>query len=122
MPVGEAYAHLSALISLRLFQLPLITARRVRALLSGEEPPTETNPCEMYVDFVRRKGGGSDELTAQCVVRDLEIMRNFFRDRLLIRSLGDAAGSMETCTRFRRHGRGEPPNLAATSRTTPRSP
>ncbi len=50
----------------------------------------------MYVDFVRRKGGGSDELTAQCVVRDLEIMRNFFRDRLLVRSIADAAGSLET--------------------------
>lgn len=95
MSVGEAYAHLSALISIRLLQLPLVSARSLRALLSGEEPPTATNPCEMYVDFVRRKGGGSDELTAQCVVRDLEIMRNFFRDRLLIRSIADAAGSLE---------------------------
>ena len=62
----------------------------------------------MYVDFVRRKGGGSDELTAQCVVRDLEIMRNFFRDRLLIRSIADAAGSLETALRLGRHGRREP--------------
>lgn len=96
MSVGEAYAHLSALISLRLLQLPLVTARALRALLNGEEPRTETNPCEMYVDFVRRKGSGSDALTAQCVVRDLEVMRNFFRDRLLIRSIRQAAESMET--------------------------
>ena len=100
MTVGEAYAHLSALISLRLLQLPLISARTVRALLDNEPPPADGNPCEMYVDFVRRKGGGSDELTAQCVLRDLEIMRNFFRDRLLIRSIGDAAGSMETAPAF----------------------
>lgn len=100
MSVGEAYAHMSALISLRLLQLPLISARVVRALLSGEEPPSGTNPCEMYVDFVRRKGGGSDELTAQCVVRDLEIMRSFFRDRLLIRSIGDGAASMDQPVAF----------------------
>ena len=100
MPVGEAYAHLSALISLRLLQLPLISARTLRALLDNEPPPAEGNPCEMYVDFVRRKGGGSDELSAQCVLRDLEIMRNFFRDRLLIRSIGDAAGSMEDAPAF----------------------
>ena len=31
--MAEAYAHLSALISLRLFQLPLVTAYAVRALL-----------------------------------------------------------------------------------------
>jgi hypothetical protein len=100
MSVGEAYAHMSALISLRLLQLPLISARVVRALLSGEEPPSGANPCEMYVDFVRRKGAGSDELTAQCVVRDLEIMRNFFRDRLLIRSIGDGAASMDKPVAF----------------------
>lgn len=100
MPVAEAYAHLSALISLRLLQLPLISARVVRAHLSGEDPPADTNPSEMYVDFVRRRGGGSDELSAQCVVRDLEILRTFFRDRLLIRSIGDGAASMENPVAF----------------------
>lgn len=89
LPVAEAYAHLGATISLRLFQLPLITARAVRALLTDEPQPVD-NGSEMYCDFVRRRGSASDELSRQCVARDLETMRVFFGDRLLLRSLGDA--------------------------------
>ena len=89
MPVAEAFAHLAALLSLRLFQLPLITARTVRTLLEGGED-TAANPCEMFCDFVRQRGSASDELSRMCVVRDLEVMRTFFGDRLLMRSLGQA--------------------------------
>lgn len=88
VPVAEAYTHFSALLSLRLFQLPIVTAHVVRALLSGEAPPSSTaNPCAQYVDFVRRRGHPSDELSRMSVQRDLEVMRTFFGDRLLLRSL-----------------------------------
>jgi hypothetical protein len=95
MPVAEAYAHLAALISLRLFQLPLITARTLRDLLEGTEPPA-VNPVEMYCDFVRQRGSASDDLSRMCVVRDLEVMRTFFGDRLLMRSLGHAVQVLPT--------------------------
>ncbi|MDN4489694.1 hypothetical protein QQX13_02495 [Demequina sp. SYSU T00068] len=89
MPVAEAFTHVSALIALRLFQLPLVTARVVRSLLSGDT--NDTPALEMYCDFVRRKGSPSDEVASLCVQRDLEILRTFFRDRLLIRELDRAA-------------------------------
>lgn len=89
LPVGEAYTHISALIALRLFQLPLITAHHVRALLSGAEAPA-SNPSAMYCDFTKQRGGASDELSRLCVVRDLEVKRAFFADRLLLRSLGQS--------------------------------
>jgi hypothetical protein len=95
MSESEAYLHFSAILSLRLFQLPLITARTIRALLTNSPFAETTNPCEMYVDFTRQPGSPSDLLSSQCVVRDLEIMRTFFRDRLLLRSLADAASTME---------------------------
>lgn len=90
MPVGESFLHLSALLSLRLFQLPLITGRAVRALLEGEVNPPSENPSEMYCDFVGRRGSESDELSRACVRRDLQLMATFFADRLLLRSVGQA--------------------------------
>lgn len=95
MPVSEAYLHFSALLSLRLFQLPLVSARVVRALLSGAEPPEGNNPSELYVDFVRRRGSASDELSYQAVTRDLELLRGFFRDRLLLRSIHENLDAVE---------------------------
>ncbi|USQ79195.1 hypothetical protein NF556_16465 [Ornithinimicrobium faecis] len=97
LPVAEAYTHFSALLSLRLFQLPIVTARVIRALLSGELPPSSArNPCAQYVDFVRRRGHPSDELSRMSVQRDLEVMRTFFGDRLLLRSLQDAVPLLPT--------------------------
>lgn len=93
MPVAEAFAHLSAIISFRLFQLPLVTARALRGLMLGENVDLSQNPTEMYVDFVRRKGSASDEVSRLCVVRDLEILRTLFRDRLLVRELGNVAAA-----------------------------
>lgn len=93
MPVAEAFTHVSAIISLRLFQLPLITARVLRGLFSGQTADLTSNPVEMYCDFVRRRGSSSDEVSRLCVVRDLEILRTFFRDRLLIRELGNVAAA-----------------------------
>lgn len=96
LPVGEAYTHFSTLLSLRLFQLPIVTARVIRALLSGGAPPSSNeNPCAQYVDFVRRRGHPSDELSRMSVQRDLEVMRTFFGDRLLLRSLSDAVQMLD---------------------------
>jgi hypothetical protein len=91
LPVAEAYTHLSAVLSLRLFQLPLVTAHAARSLLqSGNAIPEDANPCRHYCDFVRIRGHASDELSRMSVQRDLEVMRTFFGDRLLLRSLNDA--------------------------------
>lgn len=91
LPIAEAYTHVSAILSLRLFQLPLVTAHVVRDLLStGEAPPEDVNPCSHYCDFVRIRGHASDELSRMSVQRDLEVMRTFFGDRMLLRSLNDA--------------------------------
>lgn len=91
LPVAEAYTHLSALLSLRLFQLPLVTAQAARMLLqSGSASDTNANPCRHYCDFVRTRGHASDELSRMSVQRDLEVLRTFFGDRLLLRSLNDA--------------------------------
>ncbi len=91
MAPSEAFSQLSALLSLRLFQLPLISARALRRLLYNASFDSTVNTSAMYCDFVRRRGSASDELSRLCVQRDLELMRTFFRDRLLIRSLEQAA-------------------------------
>ena len=87
----------AALISLRLFQLPLRVARAARHLLrTGEKPPdmrddlVVPNPLELYCDFTGVRGSASDELARQCVQRDLEVVRGFLPDRLLLRSLREA--------------------------------
>lgn len=91
IPVAEAYTHMCVLLAFRLFQLPLITAHAVRSLLStGQELAPGTNPCDQYLDFVRLRGHASDELSRMSVQRDLEVLRTFFGDRLLLRSLDDA--------------------------------
>ena len=90
MPVAEAFAHISAIMALRLFQLPLVTARVVRGLLSAKPIDVSSNPSEMYCDFVHRRRSASDETARLAVVRDLEVMRAFFRDRLYIRAIAEA--------------------------------
>ncbi len=89
LPTGEAYSHISALLAIRLFQLPLITGHRLRSILDGRSADPAPS-LDLYCDFVRRHGGTSDELSYRCVVRDLEVMRALFGDRLLVRSLGHA--------------------------------
>jgi len=91
--VGESFTHVQAIISLRLFQLPLITARVIRGLLSGDEVKISSNPCEIYCDFTHIKGSESDRISALCVQRDLQIMQTFFRDRILLRELENTAAA-----------------------------
>lgn len=90
----------AALISLRLFQLPLRTARAARHVLNTGEKSEDMqdtqvpNPLELYCDFTAVRGSASDELARQCVQRDLEIMRGFMADRLLLRSLREAMSTL----------------------------
>lgn len=93
---SEVVSGMAALLSLRLFQLPLRLAGACRNLLAGGEAedvetPRALNPLEIYCDFTRRKGGASDELARLSVARDLEVLRGFFADRLLLRSVSQAA-------------------------------
>jgi hypothetical protein len=96
VPPSAFASQLSALIALRLFQLPLRTAVAVRQLIgAGELPPDMSedavpDPLEQYCDFTGAKGSTSDDLARACVQRDLDILRGFFPDRLLLRTLLDA--------------------------------
>jgi hypothetical protein len=88
--------HLAALIGLRLYQLPLRTARATRTLIetgelsAGMSDAASANPLEQYVDFTGDKGSRSDILARECVQRDLEITRQFFWDRLYLLSVRTA--------------------------------
>ena len=93
---SEVVSGMAALLSLRLFQLPLRLAQACRNLLEGRDSEdvsnaSAQNPLELYCDFTRRRGGASDELARLSVARDLEALRGFFADRLLLRSVGQAA-------------------------------
>lgn len=96
LPAAAFVDRFAALISLRLFQLPLRIARATRHVLTtgsaSEDMLAEGagNPLELYCDFTRVRGSASDELSRQCVQRDMEITRGFLRDRLLLRSLNEA--------------------------------
>lgn len=92
----EIVSGMAALLSVRLFQLPLRLALACRALLEGRpapdvSEPLAANPLEIYCDFTRRRGGPSDELARLSVARDLECLRGFFADRLRLRSVSQAA-------------------------------
>jgi hypothetical protein len=93
LPAVEITQYLLGLIALRLFQLPLRYARAFRALLENGELIDDysgdagRNPLELYCDFTRVRGSESEELAKASVQRDLEIMRQFFADRLFLRTL-----------------------------------
>lgn len=91
----------TALLSLRLFQLPLRIARAARhVIITGEKSPdmlhdAGRNPLELYCDFTGVHGSASDQLARQCVQRDLEVMSGFMRDRLLLLSLRNAMTALD---------------------------
>ena len=96
LPPIEGASRLAALLSLRLFQLPLRTAVATRELIVTGTCPTDmlsgagSNPLEIYCDFTLAGGSSSDELSRWCVQRDLELMRQSLSDRLRLRSLNQA--------------------------------
>lgn len=105
MPPAEAMSLLISVLSLRLFQMPLRMGVAARKMLNGEasedvECPDADNPLEIFCDFTREKGGPSDELSRLCIRRDLDNMRSFFTDRLLIRSLRESVSIFPTTVDF----------------------
>jgi hypothetical protein len=100
IPPAAFATHFSALVALRLFQLPLRTAIAARHLIStGKLSPDMArddapNPLEQYCDFTGVRGSMSDELAKACVQRDLDILRGLFPDRLLLRSLSEATSML----------------------------
>jgi hypothetical protein len=105
LPPAAFVDRFAALVSLRLFQLPLRIARASRHVIATGQQPTDMqdedspNPLELYCDFTRLRGSASDELARQCVQRDMEIMRGFLFDRLLLRSLREASDDLDEARR-----------------------
>ncbi len=99
--------HFSALLGLRLFQLPLRVARTLRSLLNGGHisedltNPDSYNPLEQYCDFTAQRGSASDEMARACVQRDLDALRGFFHDRVMIRILNEASDSLPNAAELR---------------------
>lgn len=93
LPAAEITSHIAALLSLRLFQLPLRLAHAFRELMESQTllgdwtDHSNPNPLELYCDFTRTQGSLSDTLAKQCVQRDLDRMRDFFGDRLFLRTV-----------------------------------
>ncbi|MDB5910582.1 MAG: hypothetical protein JWP34_4696 [Massilia sp.] len=93
--------RLAALISLRLFQLPLRIAPAVKYVLATGKPAPDMredipvpNPLELYCDFTQIRGSASDELARRCVQRDLDVLRGFLSSRLLARSLRESMAAL----------------------------
>jgi hypothetical protein len=101
LPAAAFVDRFAALISIRLFQLPPRVARVARHVLTTGEASADMrdgyapNPLELYCDFTRVRGSASDELSRQCVQRDMEITRGFLHDRLLLRSLHEALDMLD---------------------------
>lgn len=92
---GEVVGAIASLTAIRMFQLPLRVGLATSALLNGTvsedlRAVDADNPCEIYADFTRRRGGASDELARLCVARDLEVLRQSFAHRLMLRSISQA--------------------------------
>jgi hypothetical protein len=88
---SELTQHCLALISLRLYQAPLIAASEIRALLDGRDKLVDLEQNfsngEIYCDFSDSTDIESTHLARRCVARDLEIHRIFLRDRFYLRVL-----------------------------------
>lgn len=101
--VSEIYKSLTAILTIRLLQLPLRMAKSLRSVISENDykdtlSPSESyadltserswpNPLEMYCDFTGQAGSASDTLAKLSVARDLDLLRGFFRDRMLVKAL-----------------------------------
>lgn len=95
-PAMVVSEHLTALIGLRLFQLPLRNALAVRHMIAQNELSEDmidsraANRLEQYVDFTGTKGSDSYRLAKACVQRDMAITRQFFWDRVFLLQLSTA--------------------------------
>jgi len=85
--------HLTSLLGIRLFQLPLRTALAVRKLMQEADLPSDMatqdgpNPLEQYVDFSNDASAGASEIARACVQRDVRLMHAGLKDRLLLKTV-----------------------------------
>lgn len=85
--------HLTSLLGLRLFQLPLRTEIAVQELLRAAELPSDMtttegpNPLEQYVDFSNAVSAGAGEIARACVQRDVRLIHAGLKDRLLLKTV-----------------------------------
>lgn len=93
LPVAALTRGLLALINFELFVYTMKLVYATNALVNqGTLPPamsekdSPTAPL-LYVDFTRERRGPSDGLARACVERDLEEVRAFFENVLLLRTL-----------------------------------
>ena len=101
--VSDSFSALRSVIAVRLFQLPLRLSIALRSAFSDgqasdlwklpESDETDeilrtpwTNPLELYCDFTDVANSVSETLARQSVARDLDLLRIFFRDRMLFRA------------------------------------
>jgi hypothetical protein len=101
--VSDSFSALRSVIAVRLFQLPLRLSIALRSAFSDGQAPdlwkmpegdeTDeilrtpwTNPLELYCDFTDVANSVSETLARQSVARDLDLLRIFFRDRMLFRA------------------------------------
>lgn len=101
--VSDSFSALRSVIAVRLFQLPLRLSIALRSAFSNEHasdlwrlPERDetdemlrtpwSNPLELYCDFTDVANSVSETLARQSVARDLDLLRIFFRDRMLFRA------------------------------------
>lgn len=102
--VSDSFSALRSVIAIRLFQLPLRLGIALRSAFSDNQSSdlwslaesdeadellrtTWSNPLELYCDFTDVTNSVSETLARQSVARDLDMLRIFFRDRMLFRAI-----------------------------------
>jgi hypothetical protein len=105
---SDSFSALRSVIAIRLFQIPLRMGGAIRSAIETQEhsdlwsrlPEEEANellqnpwenPLQLYCDFTDVAGSASDQLAKNCVARDLDALRLFFRDRMLFRAVVQSA-------------------------------
>ncbi|MBM4555134.1 hypothetical protein GS466_09030 [Rhodococcus hoagii] len=97
--------HLTSILGIRLFQLPLRTSLAVQELLHTGELPSDMqtfeapNPLAQYVDFSNDLSAGASEIARACVQRDLRMIHTGLKDRLLLKTVRRAAEVSELIPR-----------------------
>lgn len=100
LPARSMTDSLTAIIGLRLFQLPLRTGRGVRQLMDTGSLPADMaddpspNPLEQYVDFTGVPDSPSARMAQACVQRDISILTRSFGDRLVLKWVAEAADAL----------------------------
>ena len=94
VPTATLSKYLMALLN---FELLIYTHRLMRAtndLVVRNEVAAEfrpdaksLSPLDLYVDMTQVRGSRSDQIALACVNRDFEEQENFFRSRLMLRTL-----------------------------------